>query len=46
MTGDDLGIAHVPTPVENRRSDLLERGDYRVLDVITDLYGNEVVSDT
>jgi hypothetical protein len=33
MTGDDLGIAHVPTPVGT--GDLiLEQGEYRVLDVI------------
>jgi hypothetical protein len=35
MTGDDLGIAHVPTPVEPGDPILLERGEYRVLDVIT-----------
>jgi hypothetical protein len=34
MTGDDLGIAHVPTPVEPGDLILLERGEYRVLDVI------------
>ena len=34
MTGDDLGIAHVPTPVESGDLILLERGEYRVLDVI------------
>ena len=34
MTGDDLGIAHVPTPIETGDLILLERGEYRVLDVI------------
>jgi hypothetical protein len=34
MTGDDLGIAHVPTPVETGDLVLLEHGEYRVLDVI------------
>jgi hypothetical protein len=34
MTGDDLGIAHVPTPVDTRDLIVLERGEYRVLDVI------------
>ena len=34
MTGDDLGIAHVPTPVETGDLILLERREYRVLDVI------------
>jgi hypothetical protein len=34
MTGDDLGIAHVPTPVETGDLILFERGDYRVRDVI------------
>jgi hypothetical protein len=34
MTGDDLGIAHVPTPVETGDLILLERGEYRVRDVI------------
>jgi hypothetical protein len=34
MPGDDLGIAHVPTPVETGDLILLEQGEYRVLDVI------------
>ena len=34
MNGDDLGIAHVPTPVETGDIILLEHGEYRVLDVI------------
>ena len=34
MTGDDLGIAHVPTPAETGDISLLEHGEYRVLDVI------------
>ena len=34
MSGDDLGIAHVPTPVETGDLILLEHGEYRVLDVI------------
>lgn len=34
MTGDDLGIAHVPTPVETGDLILVERGEYRVRDVI------------
>jgi hypothetical protein len=34
MCGDDLGVAHVPTPVETGDIILLERGEYRVLDVI------------
>lgn len=34
MIGDDLGIAYVPTPVEIGDLILLERGEYRVLDVI------------
>ena len=34
MYGDDLGIAHVPTPVQTGDLILLERGEYRVLDVI------------
>jgi hypothetical protein len=34
VTGDDLGIAHVPTPVETGDIILLEDGEYRVLDVI------------
>jgi hypothetical protein len=34
MTGDDLGIAHVPSPVETRDIILLEQGEYRILDVI------------
>jgi hypothetical protein len=35
MTGDDLGIVHVPTPVETGDLILLGQGEYRVLDVIT-----------
>ena len=35
MSGDDLGIAHVPTPIETGDLILLERGEYRVLDVIS-----------
>jgi hypothetical protein len=35
MTGDDLGIAHVPTPVETGDLILLKRGEYRILDVIS-----------
>lgn len=35
MTGDDVGIAHVPTPIETGDVILLERGEYRVLDVIS-----------
>ena len=31
MTGDDLGIAHVLTPVETGGIILLEHGEYRVL---------------
>jgi len=34
MFGDDLVVAHVPTPVETGDLILLERGEYRVLDVI------------
>jgi hypothetical protein len=34
MFGDDLGVAHIPTPVETVDLILLERGEYRVLDVI------------
>jgi hypothetical protein len=34
MTGDDLGIPHVPTPVETGDLILVEQGEYRVLDVI------------
>ena len=34
MTGDDLGIAHVPTPVESGDLIVLERGGVPVLDVI------------
>ena len=34
MYGDDLGIAHVPPPVETGDIILLEQGEYRVLDVI------------
>jgi hypothetical protein len=34
MAGDDLGIAHVPTPAETRDLILLERGEYRGPDVI------------
>ena len=34
MTGDDLGIAHVPTSIKTGDLILLERGEYRVLDVI------------
>ena len=34
MHGDDLGTAHVPTQVETGDLILLERGEYRVLDVI------------
>ena len=34
MHGDDLGIAHVPTPIETGDLILLEAGDYRVRDVI------------
>jgi hypothetical protein len=34
MTGDDLGIAHVPVPVETGDLILLEHGEYPVLDVI------------
>jgi len=34
MTDDDLGIAHVPTPVETGDLILLERREYRVRDVI------------
>jgi len=33
-TGDDLRIAHVPTPVETGDIILLEHGEHRVLDVI------------
>jgi hypothetical protein len=34
MCGDDLGIARVPRPVETGDLILLERGEYRVLEVI------------
>ena len=34
MFSDDLGIAHVPTPVETGDLILIEQGEYRVLDVI------------
>jgi hypothetical protein len=34
MHGDDLGIAHVPTPIRTGDLILLEHGEYRVLDVI------------
>jgi hypothetical protein len=34
MHGDDLGIVHVPMPVEPGDLILLERREYRVLDVI------------
>ena len=34
MFGDDLGVAHIPTPVETVDLILLERGEYRALDVI------------
>jgi len=34
MTADDLGTVHVPKPVETSDIILLERGEYRVLDVI------------
>ena len=34
MFGDDLGVAHVPTPVETGDLNLLECGEYRVVDVI------------
>ena len=34
MTGDDLGIAHVPATAETGDISLLEHGEYRVLDVI------------
>jgi len=34
MFGDDLVVSHVPTPVETGDLILLERGEYRVLDVI------------
>jgi hypothetical protein len=34
MTGDDLEIAHVPTPVETGDLILLEHREYRVLNVI------------
>jgi hypothetical protein len=34
LDGDDVGIAHVPTPVETGDLILLAHGEYRVLDVI------------
>ena len=34
MSGDDLGVAHLPPPVEVGDLVALARGEYRVLDVV------------
>jgi hypothetical protein len=34
MYGDDLGVVHVPTPIETGDLILLDQGEYRVRDVI------------
>lgn len=34
MHGDDLGVGHIATPIETGGLVLLERGEYRILDVI------------